>query len=106
MALYESAVLAAVAAYEAGLGVEIGKGHQMVAYEVPNGLIVKKNWRPVKDEPLVVAPKNDQAFDSPVGGFWDPLQQRYAFYVRGWHPPGVSGRIRAIRMYSSRTIRS
>ena len=59
------------------------------------------NWRPFQDEPIIVAPEEDNQFDSPFGAFWDTRTGTYVICSRGMHPDGQGTRIRGIRRTTS-----
>ena len=45
-------------------------------------------WRLVQEDPIVVPPERDAAFDSHNIAFWDSTRQQYVIYARGWYRHG------------------
>ncbi len=58
------------------------------------------NWV-ANEEPLMVAPDHDTAFDSPISAFWDKSKGEYVLYARGRLSDGKESRIRTIRRTTS-----
>jgi hypothetical protein len=54
----------------------------------PDGI----HWKYLQQEPIIVGPKGDEAFDSHNIAFWDSVHGHYVAYLRGWR-----GGIRGIR---------
>ncbi|MBM3238545.1 hypothetical protein FJZ31_19800 [Candidatus Poribacteria bacterium] len=60
----------------------------MVGLVSPDGI----QWKYLQQEPIIVGPEGDEAFDSHNIAFWDSVHGHYVAYLRGWR-----GGIRRIR---------
>jgi len=62
----------------------------------PDGI----HWKKLQQEPIIVGPEGDKAFDSHNIAFWDAAHECYVAYLRGWR-----GGIRGIRRSLSNDFR-
>ena len=51
----------------------------------PDGL----HWRPLREEPIILAPAQDPQFDSHNIALWDATREHYVIYARGWYRDGA-----------------
>lgn len=58
-------------------------------------------WRPLQADPVISYVGNDPMIDSTTVAFWDPREQQYVAYVRGW----INFRLRSVRRLTSRDFR-
>ena len=69
-----------------GVGFPVDGRATLRAFTSPDGL----HWSLLDQDPILIAPDDPwPMFDTHNIAFWDPNQDCYAIYARGWLPPGV-----------------
>jgi len=81
-----------------GVGVAIEGRATIMALISADGI----HWKPMQEEPIIVAPAESPHFDSHNIFFWDGLKGHYVAYLRDWIEPGI----RSIRRGTSPDFRA